>query len=340
MKRILAAATVALLAVMAAHAQQASGRISGVITDATGAAVPDVKVTATSTQTGEKRSVTTNASGTYVLYPLPVGDYSIEARKEGFKAALQAGIRIDVNSSPVIDLRLDVGNVTERIDVAAAAPIIDTESQAIGNSLYEAQLRNLPIIVREVQALVGQTAGVPYGTTDTVGGNFAQGGRSAMQVLSDGAQLNPFQTTAWPAIDGIGRRADLTIPGVDSIQEVKWITNGGSAEYAQPTQVIVASKAGTNQLHGSRSSSIAPAGWARAAGKRPIANRSCATSSAAAWAAPSRKTRCFSSADSTCSATPPGRCSTCAIPPPPSAAAISATCSTASMRAAHPRPCA
>ncbi|MGH8246329.1 MAG: carboxypeptidase-like regulatory domain-containing protein, partial [Gammaproteobacteria bacterium] len=182
---------------------------------------------------------------------LPVGDYSLEARKEGFKAAVQSGIRIDVNSSPVIDLRLDVGSVTERIDVTAAAPVIDTESQAIGNSRYETQLRNLPIIVREVQALVGQTAGVPYGTTDTVGGNFQQGGRSAMQVLADGAQLNPFQTTAWPAIDGIGRRADLTIPGIDAIQEVKWITNGGSAEYAQPTQVIVASKAGTNELHGS-----------------------------------------------------------------------------------------
>src|SRR4030095_3406206 len=109
----------------------------------------------------------------------------------------------------------------------------------------------LPVIVREVQTLVGQTAGVPYGNTDTVGGTFNQGGRSAMQVMADGAQLNPFQTTAWPAIDGIGRRADLTVPGIDSIAEVKGITNGGSAEYAQPTQVIVASKSGTNQLHGS-----------------------------------------------------------------------------------------
>ena len=105
--------------------------------------------------------------------------------------------------------------------------------------------------MREVQALVGQTAGVPFGTTDTVGGNVQQGSRSAMQVLSDGAQLNPFQTTAWPAIDGIGRRADLTVPSIEAIAEVQWVTNGGSAEYAQPTQVIVASKAGTNALHAS-----------------------------------------------------------------------------------------
>ncbi|HTM52090.1 MAG TPA: carboxypeptidase-like regulatory domain-containing protein, partial [Bryobacteraceae bacterium] len=239
-----------LLACIVLHAQQA-GKITGVITDSSGAAIPDVTVTATNAETGETRRAVTNSTGTYVLTLLPVGDYSLEARKDGFKSAARSGIRIDVNSAPTLNLGLEVGNVTEKVNVTGVAPTIDTESQAIGNSRYEAQLKNLPIIVREVQALVGQTAGVPYGTTDTVGGNFAQGGRSAMQVLADGAQLNPFQTTAWPAIDGIGRRADLTIPGVDAIAEVKWITNGGSAEYAQPTQVIVASKTGTNQLHGS-----------------------------------------------------------------------------------------
>ncbi len=107
------------------------------------------------------------------------------------------------------------------------------------------------MIVREVQTLVGQTAGVPYGTTDTVGGTFNQGGRSAMQIVADGAQVNPLQTTGWPAIDGIGRRADLSMPSMDALQEVRWATNGGNAEYSQPTQVIAASKSGTNALRGS-----------------------------------------------------------------------------------------
>ncbi|MGH9632165.1 MAG: TonB-dependent receptor domain-containing protein, partial [Bryobacteraceae bacterium] len=65
------------------------------------------------------------------------------------------------------------------------------------------------------------------------------------------AQLNPFQTTGWPAIDGIGRRADLSMPSMDALQEVRWAANGGNAEYAQPTQVIAASKSGTNLYHGS-----------------------------------------------------------------------------------------
>jgi hypothetical protein len=231
-------------------AQQASGKITGVVTDASGAVIPGVIVVATNTETGDVRRAETNASGTYVVSPLPVGDYKLEARKEGFKALTRESVRIDVNAAPTLDLELGVGNVDERVNVTAEAPTISTENQAIGNSRYEVQLKNLPTNVREVQALVGQTAGVPFGTTDTVGGNFAQGGRSAMQVVSDGAQLNPFQTTAWPAIDGIGRRADLTVPSTEAIAEVRWVSNGGSAEYAQPTQVIIASKSGSNELHG------------------------------------------------------------------------------------------
>jgi hypothetical protein len=242
---------VVFLCAVRLDAQQASGKITGVVTDPTTAAVPGVTVSVTNVLTGETRQAESNESGTYVLTALPVGTYQMEARKDGFKTMSRGDIRIDVNSAPTIDLHLEVGALNERITVNAAPALIDTENPAIGNSRYEAQLKGLPIIVREVQALVGQTAGVPYGTTDTVGGNYQQGGRSAMQILSDGAQLDPFQTTGWPAIDGIGRRADLTIPGVDSLAEVKWVTNGGSAEYISPTQVIIASKTGANQLHGS-----------------------------------------------------------------------------------------
>ena len=153
------------------------------------------------------------------------------ARKQGFKSLAREGIRIDVNGAPTIDLELGIGNIRKRVSVTAEAPTISTENQAIGTSRYEVQLKNLPTNVREVQALVGQTAGVPFATTDTVGG-FAQGSRSAMQVVSNGAQLNPVQTTAWPAIDGIGRRADLTVPSTEAIAEVRWVTNGASAEYA------------------------------------------------------------------------------------------------------------
>jgi hypothetical protein len=71
-----------------------------------------------------------------------------------------------------------------------------------------------------------------------------------MQVMSNGIQENAFQTTAYPAIDGLGRRADLVMPNTDTIAEARVITNGSSAEYSAPTAIIVATKSGTNQLHG------------------------------------------------------------------------------------------
>jgi hypothetical protein len=230
---------------------QSIGRIAGTVTDNTGAAVPNASVEVANIDTGETRRVLTNESGTYAVSPLAVGDYRIQVRKDGFKLATQDRARVDVNSAATIDVLLEVGNVAESVTVQAQASAIETENAAVGNSRYETQLKQLPVIVREVQTLVGQTAGVPYGNTDTVGGTFNQGGRSAMQIVADGAQLNPFQTTGWPAVDGIGRRADLSMPSMDALQEVRWATNGGNAEYAQPTQVIAASKSGTNSFHGS-----------------------------------------------------------------------------------------
>jgi len=250
--RPVVASLAALLAFAApAVAQTGLGKITGTVVDASGLAVPGAEVTATHINTGEVRMAASNQSGVYVLSPLPLGVYRVETKKDGFKAVSRGGIRIDVNATVTIDLTLEVGNVAERVTVQERSLAIETENAAIGNSRYEVQLKNLPVIVREIQTLVGQTAGVPAGSTDTVGGNFAQGGRSAMQVLSDGAQVNPLQTTGWPAIDGIDRRADLALPSLDAIAEVKFTTSGGSAEYSSPAQVIVASKSGTNDWHGS-----------------------------------------------------------------------------------------
>jgi len=239
-----------LTAALLAFGQQ-GGQITGVITDPAGAAIPNAQVEATNVNTGAVRVVETNASGTYVLSPLPVGEYTLRIEKSGFKTLTKPGIIININSALTLNLSMELGSAQQQVTVSGAAPIIDTETQELGNYRFEQQIQNLPIIVREVQTLVGQTAGVPYGSTDTVGGTFQNGSRSAMQVVADGGQLNPFQTTGYPAIDGIGRRADLTMPNIDTIGEFKLVTNGGDAQYAAPTAIIVATKSGTNELHGS-----------------------------------------------------------------------------------------
>ncbi|MFO0502881.1 MAG: carboxypeptidase regulatory-like domain-containing protein [Acidobacteriota bacterium] len=232
-------------------AQSGLGRITGTITDSAGLSVPGTGVAARETRTGQVFQATSSDTGVYVVTSLPLGTYTLELKKDGFKTVSRSGLNIDVNTTLTVDVALEPGSVTERITVEATAGIIQTESASIGNSRYEVQLKNLPVMVREIQTLVGQTAGVPMGSTDVMGGTFNQGGRSAMQVGSDGASVSSFQTTAWPAIDGIGRRADLSMPSIDAIAEVKFVSGGANAEFSQPTQVIVATKSGTNEFHGS-----------------------------------------------------------------------------------------
>lgn len=236
---------------LASHGQSGLGKITGSIADSSGLSVPGASISARESRTGQIYKVASNDTGVYVITPLPLGNYALDIKKEGFKAVSRTNLIIDVNAGLTIDVVLEPGSVIEKIIVEATGAVIQTENATIGNSRYEVQIKNLPVIVREIQTLVGQTAGVPAGSTDIVGGTFNQGGRSAMQVASDGAQVNSFQTTAWPAIDGIGRRADLSLPSLDAIAEVKVISGGTNAEFSQPTQVIVATKGGTNDLHGS-----------------------------------------------------------------------------------------
>ncbi len=251
--------SLALLAANVVWAQQTGG-ISGVITDSQGASIEGAQIAATNQGTGALRTVTTTANGTYALSELPLGQYTLEVSKSGFKTLRQPNIVIDINSALTLNLSMSIGNVNEQVMVTGTPPMIDTENQELGNYRFSEQLQNLPIIVREVQTLVGQTPGVPYGTgvkvasdTDTVGGTFNPGGssRSAMVVLSDGTQLNSFQTTGYPAIDGIQRRADLPVPNLDTISQFKLVTNGASAEYMSPVATIIATKSGTNDFHGS-----------------------------------------------------------------------------------------
>ena len=233
------------------QAQTGLGRIGGTVVDSSGLRMPGVVVSVQNTDTGEQRQTTSNEEGVYVLSPLQLGNYTLTARKDGFKAVSRSGIRVDANAAISMDVTLEPGAVAESVTVEARTVAIETDTAAVGNSRYEVQLKNLPVTVREIQTVIAQTAGVPAGSTDTIGGTFNQGGRSAMQVVSDGAQVNAFQTTAWPAIDGIDRRADLAMPSLDAIAEVKFTSSGGAAEYSQPTQVIAVSKSGTNDLHGS-----------------------------------------------------------------------------------------
>src|SRR5215471_7735359 len=107
---------------------QATAQISGTVKDQSGAVLPGVEVTATQTDTGISRSAVTNETGSYILPNLAVGPYKLEAALPGFRSFVQTGIVLQVNSNPAINPVLQVGQVTESVEVQANAAIVETRS--------------------------------------------------------------------------------------------------------------------------------------------------------------------------------------------------------------------
>src|SRR6266566_432123 len=140
---------------------QATAQISGAVHDQSGAVLPGVEVTATQSDTGAKRAAVTNETGSYVLPNLTIGPYKIEATLPGFRTYVQTGIVLEVNSSPAVNVTLEVGQVSENVEVQANATLVETRNSGIGQVVENNRILELPLNgrnVTELVALAGNTA--------------------------------------------------------------------------------------------------------------------------------------------------------------------------------------
>ena len=119
---------------------QATAQISGTVKDQSGAVLPGVEVTATQTGTGISRMTVTNETGSYVLPNLPIGPYQVEAALPGFRTFRQTGIVLQVNTSPLINPVLEVGQVSEQVEVQANATLVETRSAGVGQVVENARI--------------------------------------------------------------------------------------------------------------------------------------------------------------------------------------------------------
>src|SRR6266540_6821023 len=133
---------------------QATAQISGTVKDQTGAVLPGVEVTAAQIETGIARTAVTNETGSYVLSNLAVGPYRLEAALPGFRTFAQTGIVLQVNSNPAIKIVLQVGQVTETIEVQANAAMVETRSTGVGQVMENSRILELPLVGRQVYDLV------------------------------------------------------------------------------------------------------------------------------------------------------------------------------------------
>src|SRR5262245_2910666 len=133
---------------------QATAQISGSVRDQSGAVLPGVEVMATQTDTGIIRSTVTNETGSYVLPNLALGPYRLEAGLPGFRSFVQTGSVLQVNSSPVINVTLEVGQVSETVEVQANAVAVETRNVGIAQTMENERILELPLNGRNVQDLV------------------------------------------------------------------------------------------------------------------------------------------------------------------------------------------
>src|SRR5262245_3219531 len=159
MKRIAAYVLTALLGIATmvaptAGAQSTTAQINGTIKDQSGAVLPGVEITATQTATGAKRTAVSNETGNYVLASLPLGPYVLEAALPGFKSYMQSGIVLQVDASPTINVVLQIGQVTDQVEVQANAALVETRSSGLGTVVDNQRIVELPLNGRNVTELV------------------------------------------------------------------------------------------------------------------------------------------------------------------------------------------
>jgi hypothetical protein len=228
---------------------QGTAQISGTVSDPSGARLPGAEITATQTATGVTRSVISNESGLYVLPSLATGPYKLEVALPGFRTFVQTGIVLEVNASPVVNVSLEVGQVTETVEVQANAALVETQNTGVGQVMETKQILELPLNGRNVTDLItlsGAATVPPDGSSSrSLSGQqnirVAGGLSGSVRYALDGAlHTNPYDNLSLP------------LPFPDALQEFKVETSALTASQggASGAQANAVTKSGTNQFHG------------------------------------------------------------------------------------------
>lgn len=240
-----------LAATMNLFAQKDAGTIAGVVHDPTGAVVAGVQVIVHDMDHGGETKVTTNENGEYVASPLRIGHYTVEAKHAGFRGVQAGPIELQVQQRAVLDLQLQVGDVTEKVEVVAAAPRLETETSELGQVVGQRQVSQLPLNGRNFAQLAQLSTGVAPsepGSRDEGGYGFSANGARSLQnnFLLDGVDNNSNLP------DLLNETNFVIQPPIDALQEFKVQTSAYSAEFGRGNGAIINAviKSGTNQFHG------------------------------------------------------------------------------------------
>ena len=232
-------------------AQEFRGTFSGSITDPQGAAIAKARVIATETQTGNKSETLTEATGEYSIPFLKPGVYEIAVEAAGFKRAVRQGLTLNTGEHPVVDIRLEVGFVTQALTVTAEAPLIETSNGSAGEVITTQEVEEFPLNGRTPLMLSRLAMGVISTAEPGPTRPFDNGNASDFAMSGAPSQANELLLNGAP--DGTWDKRVAYSPPQDAVTEVRVYSFESDAAYGHSGggTVNVNTKSGTNSLHGS-----------------------------------------------------------------------------------------
>jgi hypothetical protein len=252
----LVAVTVALGLVLIvpsiARAQAVTGTLLGTITDSSGGTVPGATVTATETQTNLKRSTTTNEVGHYIFASLLNGTYVVETEMQGFRKVVRPGVKVDVNTTIRVDMRLEVGQMTEAVSVVAESPMLQTDRTDTGRIIESKMVTDIPLTFnRNFQSIL---ITVPGSTRPHREHSQFFNSQDSLAVEVNG-QPRLANNTLIEGLDNNHKTGllQVIIPAADALETVSVSTSNYDAEFGRSGGAVtnVTLKSGTNDLRGS-----------------------------------------------------------------------------------------
>jgi carboxypeptidase family protein len=252
MRRLLSTCILVLLLCLPLFGQTA-GQIAGTVTDSTGAVIPGATVTATNTDTNAIRTTSTNEAGIYAFPSLTPGVYDVKAETEGFQSMTRTGVQLAVQQIADVNMALSVGEVTQSIEVASDAAMLNTSDAVVGTVIDQQRIVDLPLNGRNYLQLIALSPNVTAGfrTPGQVGGR--QGGDRGAQNYSLSGMRGTWNNYTLDGVANTDPNFNLYVmrPSVDALQEFKVQSGIYPAEFGRGAgQINVSTKAGGNDYHG------------------------------------------------------------------------------------------
>jgi hypothetical protein len=254
-------AIAALLVSSYALCASSEGALSGTVADPTGAVIPGVAVNLLCTDTGVQRIATTNSDGSYLFPVLPAGHYELEIHHPGFKPYRQVGLSLDATTALRVDAKLELGDQRETLTVSEAGLHVETTTAQMGEAVSGTKIASVPLNGRSFTDLLALQPGIVPTSSQQPNAVVMSGVSStppsgdldpgSLSVSGQRETANGFMVNGSDVEEGVNMGTAI-VPNLDSIQELRVLTNNSDAEYGNYSggQVIVVTKSGGNDLHG------------------------------------------------------------------------------------------